>query len=29
MIYMHEEYRIVNVAEHHIPNFSRPRGTQG
>ena len=28
MIYLHEQDRIVNAAEHHIPNFSRPRGTQ-
>ena len=25
MIYLHEQDRIVNAAEHHIPNFSRPR----
>ena len=24
MIYLHEQDRIVNAAEHHIPNFSRP-----
>ena len=25
MIYLHEQDRIVHAAEHHIPNFSRPR----
>jgi integrase/recombinase XerD len=29
MIYLHEQDRIVNAAEHHIPNFSRPRSPQG
>ena len=24
MISLHEQDRIVNAAEHHIPNFSRP-----
>ena len=28
MIYLHEQDRIVNAAEHHIPNFSRPRAPQ-
>ena len=28
MIYLHEQDRIVNAAEHHIPNFSRPRSPQ-
>lgn len=29
MIYLHEQDRIVNAAEHHIPNFSRPRSPHG
>jgi len=29
MIYLHEQDRIVNAAEHHIPNFSRPRAPRG
>jgi len=29
MIYLHEQDRIVNAAEHHIPNFSRPRSSHG
>ena len=29
MIYLHEQDRIVNAAEHHIPNFSRPRSAHG
>ena len=29
MIYLHEQDRIVNAAEHHIPNFSRPRAPHG
>lgn len=29
MIYLHEQDRIVNAAEHHIPNFSRPRSPRG
>ena len=29
MIYLHEQDRIVNAAEHHIPNFSRPRSPGG
>jgi site-specific recombinase XerD len=29
MIYLHEQDRIVNAAEHHIPNFSRPRSPAG
>ena len=28
MIYLHEQDRIVHAAEHHIPNFSRPRAPQ-
>ena len=28
MIYLHEQDRIVHAAEHHIPNFSRPRSPQ-
>ena len=28
MIYLHEQDRIVNAAEHHIPNFSRSRSPQ-
>ena len=28
MIYLHEQDRIVNAAEHHIPNFSRPHSRQ-
>ena len=28
MIYLHEQDRIVNAAEHHIPNFSRPVSPQ-
>jgi site-specific recombinase XerD len=28
MIYLHEQDRIVNAAEHHIPNFSRPRAPE-
>ena len=28
MIYLHEQDRIVNAAEHHIPNFSRSRAPQ-
>ena len=29
MIYLHEQDRIVHAAEHHIPNFSRPRSPHG
>ncbi len=29
MIYLHEQDRIVNAAEHHIPNFSLPRSPRG
>jgi integrase/recombinase XerD len=29
MIYLHEQDRIVNAAEYHIPNFSRPRAPGG
>ncbi len=29
MIYLHEQDRIVHAAEHHIPNFSRPRVPAG
>ena len=29
MIYLHEQDRIVHAAEHHIPNFSRPRAARG
>ena len=29
MIYLHEQDRIVHAAEHHIPNFSRPRAPGG
>ena len=29
MIYLHEQDRIVHAAEHHIPNFSRPRSPGG
>ena len=29
MIYLHEQDRIVNAAEHHIPNFSRLRSPHG
>ena len=29
MIYLHEQDRIVNAAEHHIPNFSRPPVPRG
>ena len=29
MIYLHEQDRIVHAAEHHIPNFSRPRAPAG
>ena len=29
MIYLHEQDRIVHAAEHHIPNFSRPRAAAG
>ena len=28
MIYLHEQDRIVNAAEHHIPNFSRFRSPE-
>ncbi len=28
MIYLHEQDRIVNAAEHHIPDFSRPRSAR-
>lgn len=29
MIYLHEKDRIVNAAEHHIPNFSCPCAPRG
>ena len=29
MIFLHEQDRIVNAAEHHIPNSSRPLSPRG